>query len=130
MNKSKLAQFRSQLETVRSELFRNVERSNQNIRESETEKIADMSDDAARAFNRQVEGELGEQEWQKLKQVDAAIEKIDRNEFGTCNECEGQIPEARLAVVPYTEYCTHCLSELEEKKKIINSNELNPFQEN
>jgi DnaK suppressor protein len=130
MNKNKLDLFRTRLEDIRSELLGDVEKSNQNVRNGETGQIADISDDAARAYNRQIEGELGEQEWKKLKQVDAAIEKIDESEFGICGECEGTIPEARLEVVPYTEYCTQCLSDLEEKKKIININDLNPFQEN
>ena len=76
MNKKKIAQFHSQLESIRSELLGYVEKSNQSVKESEIGQIADISDDAARAYNRQLEGELGEQEWKKLKQVDMAIKKI------------------------------------------------------
>jgi DnaK suppressor protein len=130
MNKKKLEQFRSQLESIRTKLLGGFEKSNQSVKDSEIGQIADISDDAARTYNRQLEGELGEQGWQKLKQVDIAIEKIAEEGYGICAQCESAIPEARLKVVPYTEFCTQCLSEMEEKSKIISINDENPFEEN
>jgi DnaK suppressor protein len=130
MNKNKLDQFRSQLESIRSELLGGVEKSNQSVKESEIGQIADISDDAARSYNRHLEGELGEQGWQKLKQVDIAIEKIKEKEYGICTQCENPIPEARLKVVPYTEFCTQCLSEMEKNSRIISINYDDPFEEN
>ncbi len=130
MNKKKLAQFRSQLESIRSKLLGGVEKSNQNVKESEIGQMADISDDAACAYNRQLEGELGEQGWQKLKQVDTAIEKISEEEYGICAQCGNTIPEARLKVVPYTEFCTQCLSEMEKNLKAISINDENPLEEN
>ena len=130
MNKKKLNLFRSQLESIRSELLGDVEKSNQNIKESETGQMADISDHAARTYNRQLEGELGEQEWQKLKQVDVAIEKISEGDYGVCTQCEDSIPEARLKVVPYTEFCTHCLSEIEKNPKAASLDNQNPLEEN
>ena len=123
MNKIKLNKFRSQLKSIRLELLGDVEKSNQNIKESETGQIADISDRAARTYNRQLEGELDEQEWQKLKQVDVAIEKIAKGEFGVCTQCEDSIPEARLEVVPYTEFCTQCLSEMEKNPQATSPND-------
>ena len=130
MNKKKLAKFRSQLESIRSELLGDVEKSNQNIRSGETGQIADISDDAARTYNLQLEGELGKQEWQRLKQVDMAIKKIEEGEYGVCAQCEEPIPEARLQVVPFTEFCTQCLSEMEKNPKAISVNDEDPFEEN
>ena len=130
MNKKKIAQFHSQLESIRSELLGDFEKSNQSVKESEIGQIADISDDAARAYNRQLEGELGDQEWKKLKQVDMAIKKVSEGGYGICVQCESAIPEARLEVVPYTEFCTQCLSEMEKNSKIISINGENSFEEN
>jgi DnaK suppressor protein len=130
MNKKKKAQFHSQLESIRSELLGDVEKSNQSVKESEIGQIADISDDAARAYNRQLEGELGNQEWKKLMQVDKAIKKIFEGKYGICAQCESTIPEARLEVVPYTEFCTQCLSEMEKNSKAISINDENSFEEN
>ena len=129
MNKIKLNQFRSQLKSIRFELLGDVKKSNQHVKESETGQIADISDHAARTYNRQLEGELGEQEWQKLNQVDLAIEKIAKGEYGVCTQCEDSIPEARLKVVPYTEFCTQCLSEIEKNPKVASLDNQNPLEE-
>ena len=129
MNKKKMNQFRSQLESIRSELLGDVEKSNQHLKESEAGQMADISDHAARTYSRQLEGELGEQEWQKLKQVDMAIEKIAEGEYGVCAQCEASIPEARLKVVPYTEFCTQCLSEMEKNPKAASINDQDPLEE-
>ena len=130
MNKKKKAKFHSQLESIRIELIGGVDKLNQSVKESESGHIADISDDASRAYNRQLEGELGEQEWKRLKQVDLAIKKINHGKYGVCTQCESIIPEARLNIVPYTEYCTLCLSEMEKKIKILSSNDQAPFEEN
>ena len=130
MNKIKLHQFRSQLKSIRFELLGDVKKSNQHVKESETGQIADISDHAARTYNWQLEGELDEQEWQKLKQVDVAIEKISEGDYGVCTQCEDSIPEARLKVVPYTEFCTQCLSEIEKNPKATSLDNQNPLEEN
>ena len=129
MNKKKLNLFRSQLKSIRSELLGDVEKSNHHVKENQNGQIADISDHAAHTYNQQLEGELGEQEWQKLKQVDAAIEKIVEGEYGVCTKCEASIPEARLEVVPYTEFCTQCLSEIEKNPKAASLNNQNPLEE-
>ena len=130
MNKKKIAKFHSQLESIRSELLGGVEKLNQSVKERESGQIADISDDAARTYNRQLEGEIGEQEWKKLKQVDLAIEKINDGEYGICTQCESTIPEARLEVVPFTEHCTQCLSKMEKNDQTVSINDQNPFEEN
>ncbi len=130
MDKKNIDQFRSLLESIRLELLRDVEKSNQNVKKGEIGQMADISDDAARAYSRQLEGELGEQEWQKLKRVDLAIEKIDDGKYGICTQCVNVIPKARLKVVPYTEFCTQCLSEMENNPKATSLNDENPFEEN
>ena len=122
-------QFRAQLESIRSELLGDVEKSKQHVKESEAGQMADISDHAASTYSRQLEGELGEQEWQKLKQVDMAIEKIAEGEYGVCAQCEAAIPEARLKVVPYTEFCTQCLSEMEKNPKAASINDQDPLEE-
>ena len=123
-------QFRSQLKSIRFELLGDVKKSNQHVKESETGQIADISDHAARTYNWQLEGELDEQEWQKLKQVDVAIEKISEGDYGVCTQCEDSIPEARLKVVPYTEFCTQCLSEIEKNPRPASLDNQNPLEEN
>ena len=75
MKKNKLKQFQSILETIRAEIVGDVEKAHQTGKSIEPEQMADISDDAARAYDRKLQGDLEEQEWVKLKQVEAALAK-------------------------------------------------------
>jgi len=45
---------------------------------------------------------------QCLRQVDAALKRIDNGEFGVCLECDEPISPKRLAAVPWATYCLRC----------------------
>jgi len=112
MKKNKLKQFQVLLQNIRAEIVGEVEKTSG--KENEAEHMADISDDAARSYDLKLQGDLEEQEWKKLKQVEAALEKVSQDKYGTCEQCEEEIPEARLEIMAYTEFCTQCLSEIEE----------------
>lgn len=112
MKKNKLKQLQVILQNIRAEIVGEVEKISG--KENEAEHMADISDDAARSYDRKLQGDLEKQEWNKLKQVEAALEKVAQNKYGTCEQCEAEIPEARLEIMPYAEFCTQCLSEIEE----------------
>ena len=40
--------------------------------------------------------------------IDAAIKRIDRGDYGTCESCERHIPKARLKALPYARLCVKC----------------------
>ena len=112
MKKNKLKQLQVLLQNIRAEIVGDVEKISG--KENEAEHMADISDDAARSYDRKLQGDLEKQEWNKLKQVEAALEKVTQDKYGTCEQCEAEIPEARLEIMPYAEFCTQCLSEIEE----------------
>ena len=43
-----------------------------------------------------------------LDQIDAALTRIQKREFGRCRACDAPIPRARLEAVPTTEICVPC----------------------
>lgn len=49
----------------------------------------------------------------KLEQVNLMLKKIDDNSYGYCIECGTEIPIKRLKVLPLTEYCISCQTEIE-----------------
>ena len=118
MEKKKVKYFQSALQEIRIEIVGGVEKLQNNGKNDEAEHMPDISDDAARAYDRKLQGDLEEQEWNKLKQVEAALEKVENGEYGIRDQCEKKIPEARLKIIPYTEFCTQCLSEIEKKSSL------------
>lgn len=44
----------------------------------------------------------------KLKNVDVALEKMEKGEYGKCERCKKEIEENRLKAVPEASLCLHC----------------------
>ena len=120
MKKNKLKHFQSLLENICAEIVGDVEKAHHNKKSNEVEQMADISDDAARSYGRKLQGDLEEQEWVKLKQVEAALKKVEDGEYGICEQCEQEILETRLEIMPYTEFCIQCLSEIEKHTSLDN----------
>lgn len=49
-----------------------------------------------------------EQEQQTLKEIEAALNRMDRGSYGVCENCGEPIPEARLRALPWARYCVKC----------------------
>ena len=50
-----------------------------------------------------------------LTQVDEALGRIERGEYGNCAQCEEPIAAARLEALPYTSYCVTCAAKVEQE---------------
>ena len=126
MGGKKFSRFKDRLEEIRSKLLGNLKKTRQTNQEEEfTEMVADFTDDATRASNRQMILNLGEQERETLKLVEEALYKIKNGDYGTCALCEKPIPEGRLDIIPFALHCVTCLDQVEKEKQrdsIINDN--------
>jgi RNA polymerase-binding transcription factor DksA len=57
---------------------------------------------------------LMQNEEQTLGEITAALERIKQGSFGRCEECQNEIPKARLQALPYARYCVECARKLEQ----------------
>jgi DnaK suppressor protein len=125
MPSKKLPLYLSRLEEIRKTLLGDVEKNFKNSQSEPAEPVADITDDAARIYSSQLLTNLGEQGWEKLKQVDEALDKIKDGTYGICSTCDQPIPEARLDVLPFAKFCVECLSKIEKEPQIPT----NPFRD-
>jgi DnaK suppressor protein len=51
---------------------------------------------------------------QMLRRIEAALKRIDDDEYGYCNECDEPINPKRLEFDPTAVMCIHCASKLEQ----------------
>ena len=51
---------------------------------------------------------------QLLRDIEAALAKIDAGDYGYCEECGEEIAEKRLLVNPTVRFCIACSSRMEE----------------
>jgi DnaK suppressor protein len=57
--------------------------------------------------------EVGRRRRQKLLQIEAALKRIENDEFGYCQECGDEIATARLNVDPTITLCIRCAEDRE-----------------
>jgi len=47
-------------------------------------------------------------DYRKLKEIDAALARIENGEYGVCSACGEEISPKRLAALPWARYCIDC----------------------
>ena len=72
------------------------------------EKSADQMDEIQYASERDLAIRNADRESILLRDVKAALQRIDDGSFGACIECESAISPKRLAAVPWSPRCIRC----------------------
>ena len=106
--------FRSALEAMRSEL----ERGSWNREALAIDTSPDELDRIQDASNRDwAMGNL-ERNSNRLREVRAALRRIDTGSFGICDGCEENINPKRLAAVPWAPSCISCQEAADREQKM------------
>jgi DnaK suppressor protein len=74
-----------------------------------------LADHASEMFDREVDESLGENADQLVRDIDAALARLDEGTYGTCTRCGQPIPEERLEAVPYAVLCVSCKRDEERR---------------
>ena len=104
MTKNEINKFKEILEARQAELSE-VLRNREGIA---IEKSPDALDEVQRAGERELAIRNLDRESNLLRNVRAALRRINEGHFGTCMHCEEEISPKRLAAVPWTPYCIGC----------------------
>jgi DnaK suppressor protein len=104
MTKSELNRFRKTLDARQSELAK-VLRNREGIT---IEKSADALDEVQHAAERELAIRNLDRDSHLLRNVRAALQRIEDGSYGTCMRCEEEISPKRLDAVPWAGYCIHC----------------------
>ena len=104
MTKSELNKYRNVLEAKQAELVELV-RNRDGIA---IEKSADALDEVQYATERELAIRNLDRDSNLLRNVRAALGRIEDGSFGVCQHCEEDISPKRLAAVPWTAFCIVC----------------------
>ena len=102
---------------MREELVRGIARRSRESAGGGAQDIGDILDAVSEERARELDMLLTDREKQKLKQIDDALDRIEENLYGLCEECGVKIPKARLKVVPFAKYCVECKEVIEREEK-------------
>src|SRR5712692_6053414 len=117
MRKDRLANFKKRLIEKQRQLVDEVGKSASYGKDQEDDSIKDLGDQANTAYTREFFFELGNGDRRLLRDVVAALQKIDNGSFGDCERCGEVIADKRLEALPFARYCIGCQRVVEEEER-------------
>jgi len=109
--------LKNSLLKMREELLKEIDEGIKIQRDVAGRDVGDFYDDVDIEKDRQMYHMLGEREREKIKAIDEALEKIDDNTYGRCEECDEKINKERLKILPFAKYCVTCKAEIEKRER-------------
>jgi RNA polymerase-binding transcription factor DksA len=76
--------------------------------ELDSHHAADWQDLATERESDEVLQGMGTSAQHEIMMINAALHRIENEDYGTCAKCGKDIGEDRLNVLPYTPFCRHC----------------------
>jgi DnaK suppressor protein len=104
--------YKKLLEAKRNELLRGTS----DREEIAIESAAEDFDRLQQQLNREVAIRNLDRQSALLKNVQAALARIDDETYGTCLRCDEPIPEKRLNALPWAAYCVSCQENLDRQR--------------
>jgi len=112
MTKASVDTFRRVLEAKRKDLLAG----SSDREEILIENAAEEFDRLQQQLNREVAIRNLDRESKLLKEVQAAITRLDEETFGICLRCEEPIPEKRLKALPWAAFCVSCQEAIDRQR--------------
>ncbi|NLJ25871.1 MAG: conjugal transfer protein TraR [Firmicutes bacterium] len=107
--------LRERLQAEKTELEKTLDSLNDGLRQRLTESVAELSaydqhtaDLGAETFERGKDLGLRDNTEHLLADTNAALELMDRGEYGICQDCGSPIDDERLRAIPSTTMCFEC----------------------
>ena len=114
---SSLNDIKAELESRKTELEERIQAINADITHKNQPLSADWSEQAVERENEEVLEALGNVSQVELRQIKAALQRIENGNYEICVVCEESIPMERLKLIPHTTHCTRCAEELEAQQQ-------------
>jgi DnaK suppressor protein len=119
MRKRDKDKFRTLLLDTRKNIMREIQQALKEGREGEAGEGRDTYDIASDERDREINLLLGDRDRKKLQLVDDALQRLESEEYGICEECGGEIAHGRLEAMPFSRLCVTCQSEFEQAQRTI-----------
>jgi DnaK suppressor protein len=110
----RFAQVKEELLKQRQELLQEVSNSYEICREIGQDGVSDIGDMSSVAYSRDVLFNLSETQRRSIRDIDVALEQIEKGEYGICMSCGEEISPRRMEVRPFSRYCIECKTDIEK----------------
>jgi DnaK suppressor protein len=111
MSELNLKEIKDRLIAERENLLNKLKENDLSIDDSETPDPVDL---AVRNYSKNVMLAVSENESRQLLLINEALERIEDEEYGLCQNCEKEINPKRLDAIPWARYCLNCQELVEQ----------------
>jgi DnaK suppressor protein len=115
MKKETLEFYRKRLLKMRENILNKAKKLKEDSYNLGTDGIQDMADAASNTYNADILMSISDNDLTLLKDIDNSLDKLNKETYGICEECEEKISEKRLEANPVARYCITCKRQMEEK---------------
>jgi DnaK suppressor protein len=111
-----LAELEKELRAKRDELRAHLRRHQSEVADRSGVLIPDdMGALATEDFLQDMTREALERERQLLREVEAALARMETGEYGICESCGEEISPRRLQALPWARYCLRCAEQMQNR---------------
>lgn len=116
LKKTVVAKFKKRLEEMQNQLTRMLQGSTAEIKKPDeaTGYSQHQADQGTDDFDRTISLEVTGKEYEILRQIERALEKIEDKTYGVCDVTGENIPIARLDAVPYATMTVQAQEKMEK----------------
>lgn len=108
LTKHEIAEIAASLNEMKADIAKNVEdKKNLDLLEPE---VGDSIDQATQSLDKEILFELSDNERRILRDIEAALRKMEKGTYGLCEHCKKVIDKKRIKALPSARYCMVCQS--------------------
>jgi len=107
-------QAKAALLAMKQDLTGRVERTHHRLHQRGERVSANFAEQSVEMENQQLVMSLDADGKQELRDINAALARIEAGTYGECTHCGQQVAEARLQALPHTALCIDCAKSQEE----------------
>jgi len=110
------------LKGILEERRREIQEKLRSLRESlpaEAKDVRDAEEQSVDDFVQDVDLALMQLNSETLKKIEQALLRLEADTYGRCQECDTEIPSARLRALPFAALCRECQEETESTVRAV-----------
>ncbi len=116
MKQKDLLYFKEILLSQKEDILRNLNFSHKEIEELKEIEINDEADIVAVGSGKNIDVAISKRQMQKLQEIEMALKRLAKGNYGICEMCEEKITMQRLKAKPQAKYCIKCREIIEKQK--------------
>src|SRR5712675_2886667 len=114
MDKKRLDYYKKKLVTRREELMKTIARTEEEGRQADDDPTVDLADKAANSYTKEFLFGMTNTDRTILNMIEAALKRIQKEEYGVCANCQDEMQQKRLEAVPWAKHCITCQEKAEK----------------